>query len=204
MPHWYAQEQLSSCVAACLRMVLTGLESEWTEAQVRTLLGQPRLGITFTAAHGKAPASALREQDVKAFLREMVVIGEHLREPLALHYLHGDTVGQAIMLIGTRFIERQRLEKALPRLGYDRDARVRQDGTDEADRTQAKRRIGGAIEGQEFCQHFVRGIQMICCQGRVERPDPRMPLIAGTEERNPVEGIDKETGHAGRFGVPEM
>jgi hypothetical protein len=34
-------------------MVLTGFEAEWTEAQVRTLLGQPCLGITFTAAQGK-------------------------------------------------------------------------------------------------------------------------------------------------------
>ena len=89
-----------SCVAACLRMVLTGFEAEWTAAQVRTLLGQPRLGITFTMAHGKTLAGTLRKQDVKAFLREMAVIGEHLREPLTPHHLHGDTVGQAIMLIG--------------------------------------------------------------------------------------------------------
>jgi hypothetical protein len=27
---------------------------------------------------------------------------------------------------------------------------------------------------------------MVCRQGRVERPDPCMPLIAGTEERNPL------------------
>ncbi|HEY5864116.1 MAG TPA: papain-like cysteine protease family protein [Candidatus Tectomicrobia bacterium] len=50
---WYAQEQPTSCVAACVRMVLTGFEVVWTEGQVRTLLGRPRLGITFTAAHAR-------------------------------------------------------------------------------------------------------------------------------------------------------
>jgi ABC-type bacteriocin/lantibiotic exporter with double-glycine peptidase domain len=48
---WYAQEQPTSCVAACVRMVLTGFGLMWTEGQVRTLLGRPRLGITLTAAH---------------------------------------------------------------------------------------------------------------------------------------------------------
>ena len=49
----YAQEQPTSCVAACVRMVLTGFEVVWTEGQVRTLLGPPCLGITFTAAHAR-------------------------------------------------------------------------------------------------------------------------------------------------------
>ncbi len=48
---WYAQEQPTLCVAACVRMVLTGFGLLWTEGQVRTLLGRPRLGITLTAAH---------------------------------------------------------------------------------------------------------------------------------------------------------
>lgn len=47
---WYAQEQPTSCVAACVRMVLTGFGLAWTEGQVRALLGRPRLGITLTAA----------------------------------------------------------------------------------------------------------------------------------------------------------
>ena len=65
-----------------------------------------------------------------------------------------------------------------------------------------QQRIGGALEGQKFCQHFVSRIEMVGNQGRVERPHTRMPLISGTQQRNPVEGIDKEARHAGRFGVP--
>ena len=60
MPRWCAQEQPTSCVAACLRMVLTGFEAEWTEAQLRTLLGQPLLGITFTAAHARLVQAGAR------------------------------------------------------------------------------------------------------------------------------------------------
>jgi hypothetical protein len=48
---WYAQEQPTSCVAACVRIVLTGFGVVWTEGQVRSILGHPRLGITLTAAH---------------------------------------------------------------------------------------------------------------------------------------------------------
>ena len=50
---WYAQEHPTSCVAACVRMVLTSFGEDWTEAQLRGLLGRPRLGITLTAAHAR-------------------------------------------------------------------------------------------------------------------------------------------------------
>jgi ABC-type bacteriocin/lantibiotic exporter with double-glycine peptidase domain len=50
---WYAQEQPTSCVAACVRMVLTGFGVTWTEGQVRSIFGRPRLGITLTAAHAR-------------------------------------------------------------------------------------------------------------------------------------------------------
>ena len=32
---WFAQEQPTSCVAACVRMVLTGFGVVWTEEQIR-------------------------------------------------------------------------------------------------------------------------------------------------------------------------
>jgi hypothetical protein len=65
-----------------------------------------------------------------------------------------------------------------------------------------ERRIDGAIEGQEFRQHFVSGLQMVRFQGLVERTDTRLPLISGAAQRDPVEGIGKKAPHAGRFGVP--
>jgi hypothetical protein len=50
---WYAQEQPTSRMAACVRIVLTGFGIMWTEGQVRMVFGRPRLGITLTAAHAR-------------------------------------------------------------------------------------------------------------------------------------------------------
>ena len=66
MPIWYAQEHPTSCVAACVRMVLTDFHAHWTEAQIRELLGRPRLGITLKAAHARllqAGAQAVLHRD---------------------------------------------------------------------------------------------------------------------------------------------
>ena len=63
---WHAQEHPTSCVAACVRVVLTGFKESWTEARVRQLLGRPRLGITLAAAQerlAQAGAKALLETD---------------------------------------------------------------------------------------------------------------------------------------------
>ncbi|HEV8716876.1 MAG TPA: cysteine peptidase family C39 domain-containing protein [Candidatus Binatia bacterium] len=50
---WCAQELRSSCVAACVRMVLGGLGAQVTEAQVRHLIGHTRLGVSLTVAQMK-------------------------------------------------------------------------------------------------------------------------------------------------------
>ncbi len=47
---WYAQELQSSCVAACVRMVLGGLGTQIAESQVRRLVGHSRLGTSLTLA----------------------------------------------------------------------------------------------------------------------------------------------------------
>src|SRR5712692_1685324 len=63
---WHAQEHPTSCVAACIRIVLTALNENWLESQVRQLLGRPRLGITLAAARehlAHAGAKALLETD---------------------------------------------------------------------------------------------------------------------------------------------
>ena len=47
---WYAQELQSSCVAACVRMVLGGLGAQVAEMAVRHLIGHTRLGASLTTA----------------------------------------------------------------------------------------------------------------------------------------------------------
>jgi ABC-type bacteriocin/lantibiotic exporter with double-glycine peptidase domain len=87
---WFAQEQPTSCVAACVRMVLTGFGVVWTEAQIRTFLGRPRLGITLTAAHTRlahaGARAALHEDWGLDDLREAFVLAWQMagREALVI------------------------------------------------------------------------------------------------------------------------
>ena len=59
---WHDQEHPSSCVAACVRMVLASLGQAWTEAQVRQVIGHSRLGVALIGAHaGLVQAGATAE-----------------------------------------------------------------------------------------------------------------------------------------------
>jgi hypothetical protein len=83
---WYAQEQSTSCVAACVRMVLTGFGVTWTEGQVRSIFGRPRLGITLTAAHARLVHAgarvALHEDWSLDDLREALGRTIHILDPV--------------------------------------------------------------------------------------------------------------------------
>ena len=48
---------------------------------------------------------------MKTFLREVMIVGEHVRKPLSAHRLHGDAIRQAIMLIKAGSIKCERIEK---------------------------------------------------------------------------------------------
>ena len=50
---WFEQEQATSCVAACVRMVLSSYGAAYSEAEIRQWLGNPRLGITLSAAQAQ-------------------------------------------------------------------------------------------------------------------------------------------------------
>ena len=50
---WFAQELLSSCVAACVRLVINALGDSRDEALVRALIGHSRFGVALAAAQTK-------------------------------------------------------------------------------------------------------------------------------------------------------
>jgi ABC-type bacteriocin/lantibiotic exporter with double-glycine peptidase domain len=54
---WCAQEHPSSCVAACLRMVLASFGQHHSESDIRRLLGNPRFGITLRQAADRLRAA---------------------------------------------------------------------------------------------------------------------------------------------------
>jgi ABC-type bacteriocin/lantibiotic exporter with double-glycine peptidase domain len=103
MLNWYAQEQPTSCVAAWVRMVLTGFGVMWTEGQVRTLFGRSRLGITLTAAqahlaHAGARA-VLHEDSSLDDLRETLRRGHYPIVGVERHLLGHPPASHAIVVV---------------------------------------------------------------------------------------------------------
>jgi ABC-type bacteriocin/lantibiotic exporter with double-glycine peptidase domain len=100
---WHAQEQPTSCVAACVRMVLTGFGLQWTEGQVRLLLGRPRLGITLTAAHARLVHAGARARLHEAWnlddLREAIRRGHTPLVGVERHLLGYPPASHAIVVV---------------------------------------------------------------------------------------------------------
>src|SRR6266568_7858276 len=100
---WFAQEQPTSCVAACVRMVLTGFGVVWTEGQVRTIFGRPRLGITLTAAQARlvhAGARAVLHEDWSLDdLRETLRRGHYPIVGVERHLLGHPPASHAIVVV---------------------------------------------------------------------------------------------------------
>ena len=48
---------------------------------------------------------------MKAFLGEMMIVAQDVCQTLAPHRLHSHTVGQAVLLIETGFVQSQRIEE---------------------------------------------------------------------------------------------
>ena len=108
---WYAQEQEVSCVAACIRIVLSGFEQQLTESRIRRALGNPLFGINLAqAAQRLKDANLLVSHhgdwglvDLRDCLREgyYPIVGVERR------LLGYSDASHAIVLIGisSRFIE---------------------------------------------------------------------------------------------------
>jgi ABC-type bacteriocin/lantibiotic exporter with double-glycine peptidase domain len=100
---WYAQEQPTSCVAACVRMVLTGFGVTWTEGQVRSIFGHRRLGITLTAAHARLVHAgarvALHEDWSLDDLREALGRGHYPIVGVERHLLGHPPASHAIVVV---------------------------------------------------------------------------------------------------------
>ena len=100
---WFAQEQPTSCVAACVRMVLTGFGVVWTEEQIRTIFRRPRLGITLTAAHARlvhaGARAALHEDWSLDDLRERVRRGHYPIVGVERHLLGHPPASHAIVVV---------------------------------------------------------------------------------------------------------
>jgi hypothetical protein len=148
----------------------------------------------------RSPRLKSLEQDVKTFLREVVIIGENVRQSFSTHGLHGDAIRQAIMLIGTGLVQSQGIKKPRPCLWNNRRTLSIQNPLYKGGGPCAK--VSCAIEGQTFRQDFIGSIERGIAKCLIECQDTPVPLISVAKEGDPVKRIDEVTSHVGRFGVP--
>src|SRR5271165_6313209 len=59
------------------------------------------------------------EDDLKAFLREVVVVSQDLRDSMAAHGRHGDAVDKAVALVLALLVQTQARQKGRTRLRLD-------------------------------------------------------------------------------------
>ena len=100
---WCAQEFPSSCVAACVRMVLGGLETQLEEVGVRQLIGYSPLGVSLAGAEAnlvEAGAIAKFHDDWSLDdLRDALRKGQHPIVGVERHLLGYPGAFHAIVLI---------------------------------------------------------------------------------------------------------
>jgi hypothetical protein len=145
----------------------------------------------------------LSKQDVKAFLREMVIVREHVREAFAAHHLHGYTVRQAIGLVGARPIQRQSLQKLGARALDDTYTGVIEQPLDERHRFLTHVWPGSAQGRQQFRQDGIGGPdEVVVREGIAKGSHTGVPRVSPIQKRYPVERIGKQPSHRYRFGVP--
>jgi len=57
---WYAQEQDTSCVAACIRIALSGFGQQLTEKRIRKVLGDPLFGLSLPQTYQRLTQAGLK------------------------------------------------------------------------------------------------------------------------------------------------
>jgi hypothetical protein len=66
----------------------------------------------------------LRKLYSEAFLGEVMIVRQHLRDVLAAHHLHLDTVRQAVAFVRTRFIQVESIQEKFMCRGDQNDTRI--------------------------------------------------------------------------------
>jgi hypothetical protein len=132
---------------------------------------------------------------VKTFLHEVAVVGEDVGETLAAHGLHGNTVGQAVFLIGPGCIERQGIEKGRARLRDDIPLWMVERLPDRTDGVHPDMRARRTTKGQKFGQDFIDSEKLHPIMGAAEGNDAPMPLIPMIGQGNQVKSVNEKAAH---------
>lgn len=117
MIQWFAQEHPASCIAACLRMTLSGFGTLCTEPEIRQLLGNPRYGLTLEQAAVKLAAhGALAEWHADwglDDLRDSVRNGIYPIVGVERRYFGHASAAHAVVVVDVRATEIEMLDPLL-------------------------------------------------------------------------------------------
>ena len=111
---WFAQEHPASCIAACLRMVLSSFGMLCTEQEIRQRLGNPRFGLTL----GEAAAKLLEAGAVAEWhtdwglddLRDCVRDGNYPIVGVERRYFGHASAAHAVVIVDVRATEIEMLD----------------------------------------------------------------------------------------------
>ncbi len=142
------------------------------------------------------------KQYVKAFLREMAVVREHVCETCTAHHLHRHTICEAVFLVGTGLVESKTCKEELTGLWDDCHVWRGKKTMDSQRRSLAEIRFSGAVGRKVLVEYRIRGIQVMRGKRLGERDHTPVPLVGGMQQRDPIKNIGEQASHNGRFGVP--
>jgi hypothetical protein len=97
----------------------------------------------------------LTEDDLKAFLYELVVVGQDFRNPMASHGRHGYAVHKAVGFVIALLVQTQASQKRFTRLPMNRHPAVVQDPSNRPSGSLPQVRAALSQAVQKFGQHLV-------------------------------------------------
>jgi hypothetical protein len=142
------------------------------------------------------------KEEPETFLRKMAVVREDLDEVVLPHDVHGNAVGEAVLLIGALFVECEARKEGFMGLGLHGNAGVGEDASHKVDRSLPEAWPCRTADGEKFGEHFIRRPEAVFSKGAADVKRLLVPAVSWTEKCNPVEGIGKELPHVGLLGVP--
>ena len=123
-------------------------------------------------------SSSTFDQNGESLLGEMMVVGQHLSETHLTHRVHGNTIYEALRLVGAAGVKIQSLHKRLMCLRPYGNMDVIQDGTDSPEGFLTQIHPASSVSREELYQHLLGRDKMHgsqCCH-RLQRGS--IPWIA--------------------------
>ncbi|MGH9832551.1 MAG: cysteine peptidase family C39 domain-containing protein [Blastocatellia bacterium] len=117
MIQWFAQEHPASCIAACLRIVLSSFGTQRAEQEIRQMLGNPRYGLTLEQATAKllegGAVAEWRADWGLDDLRDCVRDGNYPIVGVERRYFGHPSAAHAVVVVDARATEVEMLDPLL-------------------------------------------------------------------------------------------